>query len=35
MVGRDDEVALVLAVLFVNQDDHAASGQLGDQLGYR
>ena len=33
VLGSHDEVALVFAVFFVNQDDHAASGQLGDQLG--
>ena len=31
--GRHDEVALVLAVFFVDQDDHAASLQFGDDLG--
>ena len=33
MVGGEDEIALVLAVLLVDEDDHAAGGQLGDELG--
>jgi hypothetical protein len=32
-VGRQDEIAFVLAVLLVDKDDHAAGGQFGHQLG--
>jgi len=31
-LGRHDEVALVLAVLVVDHDDHAAMTQLIDRL---
>ena len=33
--GRHDEVALVLTVLFVHQDDHLAGLDVGDDLGNR
>ena len=33
MVGGDDQVALVLAILLVDEDHHPAGGQLGDELG--
>jgi hypothetical protein len=32
VVGRQDQVALVLAVFLVHQDDHAAGGQLGHDV---
>src|SRR5215471_10766343 len=32
-VGCGDEIALVLAILFVDQDDDAASLELGDDVG--
>ena len=35
VVGGEHQVALVLAVFLVDQDDHAAGGQLGDELGNR
>src|SRR5438128_770916 len=31
-LGRDAEVALVLAVLVVHEDDHAAGADLGERL---
>ena len=33
MLGGEHEVAFVLAVFLVDEDDHAAGGQLGHQLG--
>ncbi len=33
VVGGEHEVAFVLAVFLVDQDHHAAGGQLGDELG--
>ena len=35
VVGGEHEVAFVLAVFLVDQDDHAAGAQLGDELGDR
>ena len=35
VLGGKHEVALVLAVFLVDEDDHAAGGQLGDQLWNR
>ena len=32
VVGGEDQVAFVLAVLLVDQDDHAAGGELGDDF---
>ncbi|MNT34167.1 hypothetical protein D3C72_1701280 [compost metagenome] len=32
VVGGDDDVAFVLAVFLVHEDDHAASGQLGHDV---
>ena len=34
-LGGEDEVALVLAVLVVDQDDHLAGAQVGDDVGDR
>ena len=31
-IGCDDEIALVLAVFLVDEDDHASIAQLGDNL---
>jgi hypothetical protein len=33
MIGGDHQVTLVLAILVVDEDHHAACGQLGNQLG--
>ena len=33
VVGGEDEIALVLAIFLVDEDHHAAGGQLGDELG--
>ena len=30
--GREDQIALVLAVFLVNEDDHAAGTKLGNDL---
>ena len=35
VVGREDQVALVLAVFLVDQDDHAAGGEIGHDVGHR
>jgi hypothetical protein len=35
VVGGEDEVALVLAVFLVDEDDHLAGGEVGDELGNR
>ena len=32
VIGREDQVALVLAVFLVDEDDHAAGGEVGDEL---
>ncbi|MCY1307446.1 hypothetical protein D9M70_573710 [compost metagenome] len=32
VVGGDDDVAFVLAVFLVHEDDHAAGGQLGHDV---
>ena len=32
MLGRHDQVAFVLAIFLINQDDHAASLQLRDDF---
>jgi hypothetical protein len=32
LLGGDDQVALVLAVLVIDQDDHAAGGDVGDDF---
>jgi len=32
-IGRQHEITFVFTVFLVNQDDHAAGRQLGDQLG--
>jgi hypothetical protein len=31
--AAEDEIAFVLAILLVDEDHHAAGGQLGDELG--
>ena len=33
VVGREHQIAFVFAVFLVHQDDHAASGKFGYQLG--
>ena len=33
VVSSENQITFVLAVFLVNQDDHAACGQLGDELG--
>jgi len=35
MVGGEHQIALVFAVFLVDEDDHAASGELGDKLWNR
>jgi hypothetical protein len=35
MLDGEDEVALVLAVLVVGEDDHAARAQFGEDLVHR
>ncbi len=35
VVGGDDEIAFVLAIFLVDEDHHAAGGQVGDELGNR
>jgi hypothetical protein len=32
---RQHQITFVLAILFVNQDDHAAGSELGNEFGYR
>jgi len=35
VLGRHDQVALVFAVFFVDQNNQPASAQLGDDFSYR
>ncbi len=33
VVGREDQVAFVLPIFLVDQDDHAAGSEVGNQVG--
>jgi hypothetical protein len=35
VVGREHQIAFVLAIFFIDQDDHAAGCQLGNEVGNR